>query len=94
MASESGGWLNHARVILGRGCVCGVVGAFVVGLPACWGWLLLKVKGLEWSAGVGESPVAVRQQSPLGVSRVVRDSWNAVRIWRDHPLSLNTSGDR
>ena len=34
VASERGGWLNRVHVIPGRGCVCGVVGRFVPGLPA------------------------------------------------------------
>ena len=34
VASERGGWLNRVHVIPGRGCVCGVVGRLVPGLPA------------------------------------------------------------
>ena len=29
--------LNRVRVIPGRGCVCGVVGVFVMHLPMCGG---------------------------------------------------------
>ena len=70
MASESGGWLNRAYVIPGRGCVCGVVGPFVPGLPAraavrkeC-----VSRSGLGWPAVDGESPVGENMFSVVGVS--------------------------
>jgi hypothetical protein len=58
VASESGGWLNRAHVIPGRGCVCGVVGmmrssSISAGEQQC----VVSRSGLGWSAVDGESPV-------------------------------------
>ena len=70
VASERGGWLNRVHVIPGRGCVCGVVGSFVSGLPAraavrkeC-----VSRSGLGWSAVAGESPVDENMFSVVEVS--------------------------
>ena len=70
--------LNHAHVILGRGCVCGVVGAFWPGLPAGRGVRKRCVSrsALEWVTVDGESPVGESVASPLGVSQVAASSWN------------------
>ena len=51
MASESGGWLNRVRVILGGGCVCGVVG-LVCFLPSAGGGHVI-VLGVE-HLGMGD----------------------------------------
>ena len=58
MASESGGWLNRVRVILGRGCGCGVVGLLRES-SAGFSMIVRGVSGtlLGWAAVVGESPV-------------------------------------
>jgi hypothetical protein len=51
--------LNHARVIPGRGCVCGVVGRLWTGLPA--GRTVIKFgvsrSSLESDTVDGDSPV-------------------------------------
>ncbi len=52
--------LNHAHVIPGRGCVCGVVGLRCAGaaVPAgSWRKHMVSGSGLGWPAVVGESPV-------------------------------------
>ena len=58
MASESGGWLNRVRVILGRGCGRGVVGLLRES-SAGFSTAGVGVSGtlLGWAAVVGESPV-------------------------------------
>jgi hypothetical protein len=79
VASERGGWLNRARVIPGRGCVCGVVGAVFSGLPA---WRAVRKcgvsgSGLGWSAVDGESPVRENAAPVLDCfSRVAAGPWN------------------
>ena len=70
MASESGGWLNRAYVIPGRGCVCGVVGRVFPDLPV---WATVRKdrvsrSGLGWSAVAGESPVGENACSVVTVS--------------------------
>ena len=69
VASERGGWLNRMHVIPGRGCVCGVVGLCVPGLPAraavrkeC-----VSRSGLGWSAVDGESPVTENIMASVGL---------------------------
>ena len=78
VASERGGWLNRMHVIPGRGCVCGVVGLCVPGLPAraavrkeC-----VSRSGLGWSAVDGESPVGENTFSVVQGSRVAAGPWN------------------
>ena len=70
--------LNRAHVRLGRGCVCGVVGAFWPGLPAGRGVRKRRVSriALGWATVDGESPVGESAVSPLGVSQVAASSWN------------------
>ena len=47
---------------------------------------------LEKSAVGGESPVGERAVASFVFgTRVVRDTWNPVRIWEDHLLRLNTT---
>jgi hypothetical protein len=70
VASESGGWLNCAYVIPGRGCVCGVVGRVFPGLPA---WAAVRKEcvsrsGLGWPAVDGESPVGENMFSVVALS--------------------------
>lgn len=72
MASESGGWLNRAYVIPGRGCVCGVVGPIFSDLPV---WAAVRKErvsrsDLGWSAVAGESPVDENMFSVVMGSRV------------------------
>ena len=72
MASESGGWLNRRHVIPGRGCVCGVVGLDVPGLPV---WTTVRKDrvsrtGLGGPIVEGESPVGENTFSVVLSSRV------------------------
>jgi hypothetical protein len=68
------------RVIAGGRCVCGVVGASVLGLPAWRGVIKRRGSrtGLGWPAVDGESPVGETAVSSLGVSRVARSPCNSV----------------
>ena len=77
VASERGGWLNRVHVIPGGGCVCGVVGPFVSGLPA-WAEVQHRVSrsGLERPAVEGESPVGENMVSFDEGARVAAGSWN------------------
>ena len=70
--------LNHAHVIPGRGCVCGVVGAFLSGLPAGRGVRKCCVSRtvLERATVDGDSPVGESVASLLSVSQVAASSWN------------------
>jgi hypothetical protein len=79
VASESGGWLNRMHVIPGGGCVCGVVGRFVLGPPAWPGVINRGVSrsGLGWSAAEGESPVDENMTAPVKrFPRVAAGPWN------------------
>ena len=61
--------LNHAHVIPGRGCVCGVVGAFLSGLPAGRGVRKCCVSrtALERATVDGDSPVGESLVPVVGV---------------------------
>jgi hypothetical protein len=58
------------HVIPGRGCVCGVVGFVVSGLPVRATVIKVCVSrsGLGWSAVAGESPVDENMRSVVAVS--------------------------
>ena len=68
--------LNRWRVIPGRGCVGGVVGAKWPGLPA--GRVVIKTgvsrTELEKPAVVGDSPVTEERDVELGAREVGRDT--------------------
>ena len=70
--------LNRGRVIPGRGCVDGVVGRVLTGLPA--GRTVRKSmvsrSSLESGTVDGESPVGENCRSVLMCSRVAADSCN------------------
>ena len=66
------------HVIPGRGCVFGVVGFVVSGLPA---WAVVRKdrvsrSGLGWSAVAGESPVGENMISAVTCPRVAAGPWN------------------
>ena len=59
-------WLNHMRVIPGRGCVCGVVGFTCVQSASCAPALVVvSGKCVESPAVDGESPVRENPMSAL-----------------------------
>ena len=64
--------LNRSRVIPGRGCVVGVVGVLLLGLPASRGVRKTVVSrmALEKPAVAGDSPVDENFCSPFNVSQV------------------------
>ena len=70
--------LNRGRVIPGRGCVCGVVGHVLIGLPAGCTVRKLGVSRSSLESGTvdGESPVGENPESVLVCSRVAADSCN------------------
>ena len=70
--------LNRSRVIPGRGCVVGVVGVLLSGLPAGRGVRKTVVSrmALEKPAVAGDSPVDENACSPFSVSQVAASSWN------------------
>ena len=70
--------LNRGRVIPGRGCVGGVVGHAVFGLPAVATVrkLVVSRSPLESGAVDGDSPVGENLQSVDVCTRVAADSCN------------------
>ena len=64
--------LNRSRVIPGRGCVFGVVGVLLLGLPAWRGVKnsVVSRMALEKPAVAGDSPVDENFCSPFNVSQV------------------------
>ena len=70
--------LNRARVIPGRGCVFGVVGRVLSGLPArrTVRKSAASRSSLESGTVDGESPVGESRRSVLVCSRVAADSCN------------------
>lgn len=70
--------LNRARVIPGRGCVCGVVGHVLVTLPCdrTVRKFVVSRSSLESGTVDGESPVGENRGSVLVCSRVAADSCN------------------
>jgi hypothetical protein len=72
--------LNHAHVIPGGGCVCGVVGACLSSPLAGWGVRKHHASRsvLGRTAVDGDSPVGESVVSPLCVSQVAASSWNSL----------------